>query len=239
MTEMPQSENRNNSISASDDDRNKLLFGLNDLPRFVESYQRYAESSLIPIRARIIELLSRWRRANYWNKLVIRAGEPAPSPIQRIQTRIKQPGAVVRKVLARPERFPDGLQERIFEQVTDALGVRVVAYFLSSLPLIDREIRECGWFNISEKHPPHAYLQRSTADSLGLNMECHTKASGYNSIHYVLQLKQEYSEGHSSPWFELQLRTLTQDLWAEVEHLLGYKYRTSTRFGRASCRERV
>jgi len=112
--------------------------------------------------------------------------------------------------------------------VTDTVGARVVVYFLFSLPLIDREVRECGWFDIAPDHPPHAYMSERTRITLGLEMASQTKANGYNSIHYVLRLRDRANKGEVPPWFELQVRTLTQDLWAEIEHVLGYKYHAAS-----------
>ncbi|MDD4052842.1 MAG: hypothetical protein PHR28_13215 [candidate division Zixibacteria bacterium] len=198
------------------------------LREFVGQYNAYVDRTLAPLENRLRDLLAVWRQPGYWDKLPNQAGEPLPTPVQRVRVRIKPTGAVVRKVLAKPDRFPDGFCNRSFESMTDTVGARVVAYFLSSLPLIDREIRNCGWFDISTDHPPHAYMSNPTREALGIDMECHTKPSGYNSIHYVLRLREEIHPDDARPWFELQLRTLTQDVWAEIEHLLGYKYRTSS-----------
>ena len=202
-----------------------MLAGLRE---FVEAHRQYAEETLVPLRNTLTELLSAWRQPAHWHKLIDGEEEPVPSPVQRVRVRIKQAGAVVRKVMAKPDRFPDGFSSESFRSMTDAVGARVVVYFLSSLPLIDQEIRQCGWFEVSTERPPHAYMTETTRASLGIDIECRTKPSGYNSIHYILRLREEVQPVGERPWFELQLRTLTQDVWAEIEHLLGYKYRTSS-----------
>ena len=209
---------------------------LGDLREFVEAHRQYAEKTLVPVQNTLTELLSSWRRPEYWHKLIDREEEPVPTPVQRIRVRIKQAGAVVRKVMAKPDRFPDGFSSESFRSMTDAIGARVVVYFLSSLPLIDKEIRQCGWFEVSTEHLPHAYMTETTRASLGLDIECRTKPSGYTSIHYILRLRREIQPVGERPWFELQLRTLTQDVWAEIEHLLGYKYRTSSPMAQAQLR---
>jgi len=49
------------------------------------------------------------------------------------------------------------------------------------------------------------------------------KKSGYNAIHYVIKFKDSKVDAEKRPWFEVQLRTLTEHVWGEIEHLLGYK----------------
>ena len=47
--------------------------------------------------------------------------------------------------------------------------------------------------------------------------ESEEKSSGYKSIHYVVR-----QEGHRG-WVEVQLRTLIQDVWGQLEHEISYK----------------
>ena len=77
---------------------------------------------------------------------------------------------------------------------------------------------------ISAEDPPIAYLPRGVVAKLGLpfaSEQIVEKPSGYASLHYILRLAAPLAS--RTPWFELQVRTLAQHAWAEVEHLLGYK----------------
>jgi putative GTP pyrophosphokinase len=49
------------------------------------------------------------------------------------------------------------------------------------------------------------------------------KPSGYRSIHYKVRLKRSRLPEDQRPVFELQVRTVAQDLWSALEHHLGYK----------------
>jgi hypothetical protein len=42
-------------------------------------------------------------------------------------------------------------------------------------------------------------------------------------LHYTLRLREGSVATEWRPWFELQVRTLAEDTWAEIEHVLGYK----------------
>jgi putative GTP pyrophosphokinase len=113
----------------------------------------------------------------------------------------------------------------------DAVAGRVVVYFLSNLPLIDREIRESEAVEICPDEPPIAYLGQDLAQRLGLgHMRRGTKDSGYASLHYILRFRQSSVPSEQRPWFEIQVRTLAEDLWGEIEHVLGYKPEKRTSF---------
>ena len=50
----------------------------------------------------------------------------------------------------------------------DAIGARVIVYFSSQLPLIDRELRSSNMIEISEESPPEAYLIADILEQVGI-----------------------------------------------------------------------
>lgn len=48
------------------------------------------------------------------------------------------------------------------------------------------------------------------------------KPSGYSSLHYFVRLRSNPTAA-ANPWFELQTRTMLEEVWGEIEHQLGYK----------------
>jgi ppGpp synthetase/RelA/SpoT-type nucleotidyltranferase len=98
-------------------------------------------------------------------------------------------------------------------QVMDLAGARVITYFLSSVREADRCIRE--EFDVIEV----------TDKREGLNREAKL---GYQSVHYLVKLNSrrlilpEYLrfEGMVA---EVQVRTILQHAWAEIEHDIQYK----------------
>jgi putative GTP pyrophosphokinase len=106
----------------------------------------------------------------------------------------------------------------------DAIGVRLIVYFYSQLPLVDKELRDSPIFELSDINPPKAYFDADILARLGLShIAQKTKESGYTSIHYIAKLKQSEVHIDQRPFFEIQVRTLAQELWCEVEHILSYK----------------
>lgn len=204
---------------------------------FLEQYKTYAEQVLFPTQKELRSILNEWKQPGYWRPKPELADAKerrvaSPSPVQRVRTRVKRVESVEDKILRRPDVFPSGLTPESFGKMNDTLGVRVILYFLCHLPLIDRELRRLDdKFEISEIDPPKAYLPEELTKRLALvHLNRVDKESGYASIHYILRLKDSTIPPEHRPWFEFQVRTVTEDAWGEVEHVLGYKPEKRTSF---------
>ena len=82
---------------------------------------------------------------------------------------------------------------------------------------------------ISRKFPPEAYLNQNYLDRLGLShIESKNKESGYTSIHYTVSLNDRSVPEEDNPYIEVQVRTLAQELWSELEHVISYKTESRT-----------
>jgi putative GTP pyrophosphokinase len=194
------------------------------LNSFLADYEQYVRDVLQPTQVEIRELFEAWQHPDAWTKYQRTNRLPVPTPVQRIFSRIKRPEQVVDKILRKPGEFPDNLQPRSFLHMRDAIGVRILVYFLSHLPLIDREIRNSQSLEISSHEPPKAYMGPHQARVLGLDhVRAIQKESGYTAIHYTLRLRESAVAAPDRPWFEVQVRTLGQELWSTMEHHLGYK----------------
>lgn len=198
---------------------------------FLEQYQHYVHYVLEPTYDELKTLFESWESALFWNKYSSKGKLPTPSPIQRTILRIKSPESVVDKILRKSEDYPENLSFDSLKKMSDALAGRIVVYFLSDLPLIDREIQTSEVLEISQVEKPVAYLSRDLIVRLGLtHIENQQKESGYTSIHYVLRFRDSAVPAANRPWFEIQVRTLVGDIWGEVEHILGYKPGMHTSF---------
>lgn len=102
---------------------------------------------------------------------------------------------IKKKSLEKPYKYRD---------VTDKLGVRVVCSFNNELSKIDEIIAED--FVLKNRD--------IKAESIEYN------ALGYTSNHYDVALK---DEKYCEYIFEIQSRTLNQDIWARITHKLSYK----------------
>jgi putative GTP pyrophosphokinase len=94
--------------------------------------------------------------------------------------------------------------------ITDVVALRVVCPFLGDLSLAEKAI--CGSFKVIE-------VERKGSDRS-------FREFGYESIHLLIELPpnlREQAVGIDYPAIEIQLRTILQEAWAEVEHELVYK----------------
>jgi putative GTP pyrophosphokinase len=131
----------------------------------------------------------------------------------RVDHRVKSPDSVARK-LARPRKGMNDAGPRTLATLTDLLGLRIVTYFTDVVDdvagLIERE------FTIDKDNTVD---KRAALD---------VDRFGYLSLHYVAELGPsrtglpEYQK-YGGIKFEIQIRSILQHAWAEIEHDLGYK----------------
>ncbi len=194
------------------------------LQRFLEAYEGYVRRVLQPTQDEIRDLLAGWQRPEHWEKYKRTNRIPIPTPIKMVHSRIKRPEQVVDKILRKPERFPGGLGQESVRRMYDTIGIRVVVFFLSHLPLVDRELRSSEMLEVSEQEPPTAYMSPRQAQVLSLDHLVQLeKESGYSSVHYILRLRDSAVPEADRPFFEVQIQTAAQELWSAMEHHLGYK----------------
>lgn len=197
---------------------------LDQLNSFLAGYEAYVRDRLQPAQTAVMALLEPWRQPEHWKKYKKANTVPIPSPVRAIFSRIKRPEQVVDKIYRKAPLYPRGLHPDSFHEMHDTLGVRMLVYFLSHFPLIDQAIQGSPSLEISEAKPPMAYMSPGQAKVLSMDHHNHQeKESGYGSVHYILRLKRRPGEEREHPWFELQVRTLTQELWCVTEHHMGYK----------------
>lgn len=205
------------------------------LKEFLGEYEKYYREVLVPTRSEIEDTFNPWKTdPNYWAAYSSKGKLPVPSPINRVWANIKRPESVVDKIFRKPVDFPDSLAPRSLSLMNDCVRLRVVVYFMAQLGYVDTEVRRLhneGNLEISPTHPPVAFLEEEVAKRFALSgLKRIDKDSGYISLHYTLRFRTSSVAPDRRPWFELQVRTLAQDVWGEIEHILGYKPEKKTSF---------
>ncbi|WP_223473863.1 RelA/SpoT domain-containing protein [Pseudomonas sp. BF-B-27] len=123
--------------------------------------------------------------------------------------------------------------ENLFTQVTDLAGVRVLHLYQDQFPEINSHINkqiEAGdWFL---REPPVAYSWDPEASKFfeSLGLKAVTRDTYYTSIHYVVSPKKD-----STIYCEIQVRTLFEEIWGEIDHTINYPTPTNSR----SCKEQL
>lgn len=96
--------------------------------------------------------------------------------------------------------------------ITDLLGLRIICPFLEDVDRVERLLT--NHFEVVET------VRKSAGHSF--------REFGYDSVHLLVRLENPQIETplpHTRRVCEIQLRTILQDAWAEVEHELVYKSR--------------
>lgn len=193
---------------------------------FRQDYWDYRVNVLEPTEAAVSKLLRKWKRPAPWGsyKRTLR-GMTVHKPIARTSTRIKRLESVEDKIRRHPdlEIFSEGMAAPSFRNMHDTLGARIVTYFLTDLALMHDFIGAQEELEMAQK--PKAVLPPGVAEEIGFgdDVDFESPDSGYASIHYRVRLTTQAPGAAENPLFEIQVRTLIEDAWAEVEHLIGYK----------------
>ena len=117
-------------------------------------------------------------------------------PVEHLSYRIKSDESMREK--CRKRGLPE-TKDSALNILTDAIGLRIVCAFRSDVYLIRDLIAQNENFEIIEEKD---YIR-------------HAKPNGYRSYHMITK-----TEGF---FLEIQLRTISMDTWAALEHQIKYK----------------
>ena len=126
------------------------------------------------------------------------------------KSRVKSFNSYYRKVLRLKS---DEAEKNNFVELTDMMGIRVICAFLEDLSEVEQQIKE----NFVVKEVEYKGAQQSFREF------------GYESVHVLVSIPKDCMPKKCSLPLpeslvcEIQIRTILQDAWAEVEHELIYK----------------
>lgn len=163
------------------------------------------------------------------NKLEIAAQElfldlKSIEGVHTIKYRIKDPEHLIDKIIRKKiEQGRVVTKENFLDEFDDFIGFRILHLFKTDWEPIYQTIRE----KFESKETPIAYHrigddQRFIDRCKELGLEPKEKMAGYRSIHYIAKI----------PFFstqfkcEIQIRTIFEEAWSEVDHLVRYPNNT-------------
>lgn len=127
------------------------------------------------------------------------------------KTRIKSFRSYYKKILR--QKSDEARTSQNLVTLTDMMGIRVICAFLEDLEEVEKQI--CANFDVKE-------IERKGAEQS-------FREFGYESVHILVAIPKDcIPEDLKNPLpedlvCEIQVRTILQDAWAEVEHELIYK----------------
>ncbi|WP_313629731.1 RelA/SpoT domain-containing protein [Pseudomonas sp.] len=140
--------------------------------------------------------------------------------IHSVKSRLKDRGHLEEKVLRKlADMAVQPSSEEMFRRLTDLSGVRVLLLHQEQFTLLHKEFLKKtnnDWYLVE---PPKAYTWDPESVEFFKELKIHTelKESHYTSLHYVIRPKAE-----SDVVCEIQVRTLFEEIWGEVDHSLNY-----------------
>ena len=125
-------------------------------------------------------------------------------PIHHIQSRIKTAGSIDGKL--RRQQL-EATIENARDNLTDIAGIRVICHFIKDIDWIVNIIKRQKDLIILKERD---YIRNP-------------KPNGYRSYHIVFGGPVYHTDGMDYYPVELQLRTMSMDFWASMEHRICYK----------------
>jgi putative GTP pyrophosphokinase len=202
-------------LLSTSNDRGEHLSDPTESADHDDSLKRHADKAVAeylkvqPFYADLADVVSRIIRESIASRRI---------KIHSVQSRAKSAESFSTKAATPAELDPEEPKYRNpLQEITDLAGVRVITHFLSTLTDIDAMLVD--EFEIVEKSNKGTLLIQSDR-------------FGYQSIHYLVRLRAaraalpEYYRfaGHI---VEVQVRTILQHAWAEIEHDIQYKSSTT------------
>lgn len=127
--------------------------------------------------------------------------------IQSISSRIKSPDSIYKKLKRRGLPVtPDSIRENIL----DLAGVRIVCSYIGDVYTVEEYIRKHSDLEIVSVKD---YIKSP-------------KPNGYRSLHLIVNVPVYFLDHRITVPVEVQIRTMTMDFWACLEHDLRYKSET-------------
>ncbi len=125
------------------------------------------------------------------------------SPIEFVTGRVKPIPSIIDKAVRKGIDF-----NKLEEEMQDIAGVRMMCQFVEDIETVVDLLRKRKDFEIVEERD---YISQK-------------KVSGYRSFHLVICYPVNTLEGERKLLVEIQIRTLSMNFWATIEHSLHYKY---------------
>lgn len=164
------------------------------VPPIIEQYR-----ALLPVFEKMADTIPERLRAFF---------DEAGIVVASLEHRVKTEGSLAGKLELKGDKYKD-----IFD-ITDIVGLRVITFYIDDVDKVATVVErlfEVDWENSVDKRKIHEI------DSFG-----------YLSLHYICRIPQTTFHDPAHPEvnqirFEVQMRTILQHAWANMNHDTGYK----------------
>lgn len=158
----------------------------------------------------------------------------SPLPIiHSIKSRLKEPSHLADKLQRKLDAGKTITKDNIFTEITDFIGVRVLHLYQDQFPeinsAINKKIENGDWLFVEQ---PKAFTwdPESVQFYKEQNVLTELRDTYYTSIHYLVK-----PNNHNSICCEIQVRTLFEEIWGEIDHTINYPHPTDS----IACKEQL
>lgn len=154
--------------------------------------------------------------------------------VHSVKARIKNCEHLKEKIRRKKIENIEITEDNIFDKITDLAGVRVLHLYQDQFQAIHKEILakvedQHDWY-LPEAPKAYTWDPESKQFFNRQNIQVEIKESFYTSVHYLIKPRED-----SPICCEIQVRTLFEEIWGEIDHTLNYPHRSSD----LSCREQL
>lgn len=117
-------------------------------------------------------------------------------------------------------------------KIDDLLGIRLICYRRSDKGTVNNFIKDLQKENKlffvrdpEEKKPQYIWIELAGENSDEKNSREDIQYSGYSSTHYFVKLPDSAPPNIKDLHAEIQVRTIFEDAWAELDHKYRYEYK--------------
>ena len=159
--------------------------------------------------------------------------------VHSMKSRIKDPEHLRDKLLRKLGDYkPEGqnfpiTEQNLFTKINDLAGLRILHLHTRQFKDINRclsRIFDEHYYHVIEKPSARTWDDESRDYFKSIGIKCVRSSSMYTSVHYVIAPNQR-----TNYTCEIQVRTIAEELWGEVDHSLNYPHET----GSLACREQI
>jgi len=154
--------------------------------------------------------------------------------IHSVKSRLKDRDHLQDKIARKESGGPPIDATSLFSRITDIAGVRVLHLYQEQARVIHEEITDKihkkGDWVLNEAPRAYTWDPESTDFFAGMGLEVRLKDTFYTSVHYLVRPRAD-----SPLCCEIQVRTLFEEIWGEVDHALNYPNPTEV----VACQEQL
>ena len=155
--------------------------------------------------------------------------------VHSVKSRMKDPEHLKDKIQRKLKSGKIIDENNLFTVVNDLIGVRVLYLYQDQFQLIHNELLKKvdetkDWMFVEA---PKAYTWNPETREYFEKLNIHTEVRDtyYTSVHYVIKPNNELS----NITCEIQVRTLFEEIWGEIDHTINYPHPTEI----IACKEQL